>query len=78
MITLQDTLHSPKVAVVNESFAEKFFKGENPIGKHFGIDDITHAGDNEIVGVATNMRYVTYDLNKPARPMFFLPSSPCL
>jgi predicted permease len=74
-ITAQDTLSSPKVAVVNEAFAEKFFKGQNPIGKHFGIDDITHAGDNEIVGVAATMRYITYDLNQPARPMFFLPSS---
>ena len=63
------------MAVVNEAFAEKFFKGENPIGKHFGIDDITHSGDNEIVGVAANMRYITYDLKSPARAMFFLPSS---
>jgi predicted permease len=74
-ISTQDTLNSPKVAVVNEAFAQKFFKGQNPIGKHFGIDDITHSGDNEIVGVAANMRYITYNLNKPAQPMFFLPSS---
>ena len=74
-ITAQDTLSSPRIAVVNEAFAAKFFKGENPIGKHFGIDDITHAGDNEIVGVAANMRYVTFDLNGTARPMFFLPST---
>ncbi|MGB6686700.1 MAG: FtsX-like permease family protein, partial [Terracidiphilus sp.] len=74
-ITAQDAPNSPRVAVVNEAFAEKFFKGENPIGKHFGIDDITHAGDNEIVGVAANMRYITYNLKDPARPMFFLPSS---
>lgn len=74
-ITEQDTANSPKVAVVNEAFAQKFFKGENPIGKHFGIDDIAHAGDFEVVGVAANMRYITYDLKSPARPMFFLPSS---
>jgi predicted permease len=74
-ITEQDTANSPKVAVVNEAFAQMFFKGENPIGKHFGIDDISHAGDFEIVGVAANMRYTTYNLKRPARPMFFLPSS---
>ncbi|HEY2467313.1 MAG TPA: ABC transporter permease [Terracidiphilus sp.] len=74
-VTDQDTANSPKVAVVNEAFAQRFFKGQNPIGKHFGIDDISHAGDFEIVGVAANMRYITYDLKSPARPMFFLPSS---
>jgi len=74
-ITEQDTANSPRVAVVNEAFARKFFKGENPIGKHFGIDDIGHAGDFEIVGVAADMRYITYDFKKPDRPMFFLPSS---
>jgi putative ABC transport system permease protein len=74
-ITGQDTANSTKVAVVNEAFAQKFFKGENPIGRHFGIDDITHAGDFEIVGVAANMRYITYDLKNSDRPMFFLPSS---
>jgi predicted permease len=74
-ITEQDSANSPKVAVVNEAFAQKFFKGENPIGRHFGIDDISHAGDFEIVGVAANMRYITYDFKSPARPMFFLPSS---
>jgi predicted permease len=74
-ITEQDMVNSPKVAVVNEAFAGKFFKGENPIGQHFGVDDMTHAGDFEVVGVTANMRYVTYDLKKPDRPMFFLPSS---
>lgn len=75
-ITDQDTANSPKVAVINQAFAQKFFKNQNPIGKHFGIDDISHAGDFEIIGVAADMRYVTYfDLNNVARPMFFLPST---
>ncbi len=74
-ITEQDLANSPKIAVINEAFAQKFFKGENPIGKHFGIDEISHAGDFEVVGVAANMRYITYNLKDPARPMFFLPSS---
>ncbi len=74
-ITEQDTANSPKVAVVNEAFVQKFFKGENPIGRHFGIDDITHAGDFEIVGVAADMHYISFDLKNSDRPMFFLPSS---
>ena len=73
-INEHDALASPQIAVVNDAFAQKFFKGENPIGKHFGRDEISHAGDYEIVGVAADMRYLTYDLNKPDRAMFFLPA----
>ena len=35
-IAEQDTPTSTHVAVVNETFAKKFFPGEDPIGKHFG------------------------------------------
>ena len=73
-ITEQDTANSPLVAVVNEAFAKKFFKGENPIGKRFGMDEMSHAGDYEVVGVAADMRYLTYNLKDPDREMFFLPA----
>ncbi len=73
-ITEQDTATSPLVAVVSEAFAQKFFKGERPIGKHFGLNEMSHAGDYEVVGVAADMRYITYNFKDPARPMFFLPS----
>jgi predicted permease len=72
-ITEQDTEATPKVAVVNEAFAKKFFKGENPIGRHFGENEMSHAGDYEIVGVAKDMRYMIYNLHQPPKAMFFLP-----
>jgi predicted permease len=74
-ITDQDTATSPLVAVVNEAFAKRFLKGEDPIGKHFGINEMAHAGDYEVVGVAADMRYVTYGYKDSNRPMFFLPAS---
>jgi predicted permease len=73
-ITDKDTATSPLVAVVNEAFAQKFFKGENPIGKHFGMNEMTHAGDYEVVGVAADMRYLNYGFKEPDRVMFFLPA----
>ena len=73
-ITEQDTATSTQVAVVNEAFAKKFFKGENPIGQHFGLNEMSHAGDYEVVGVAADMRYLTYDFKEPDREMFFLPA----
>jgi len=69
----RDTANSPLVAVVNEAFVQTFLKGENPIGKRFGTNEMTHAGDYEIVGVAVDMRYNNYGYKDPDRPMFFLP-----
>jgi MacB-like periplasmic core domain len=72
-ITEQDTAASPLISIVNEAFAQKFFKGENPIRKRFGIGEMSHAGDYEVVGVAADMRYLI-NSRDPARPMFFLPA----
>lgn len=69
----RDTENSPQVAVVNEAFAKQYLKGENPIGKRFGADEMIHAGDYEIVGVAADMRYLNYGYKDPDRPMYFLP-----
>jgi len=66
-----DTATSQKVAVVNEAFARKFFPNEDAIGKHFGKDEQSHAGDYEIVGVARDAKY--QDASRPARQMFFVP-----
>jgi predicted permease len=68
-----DTENSPLVAVVNEAFAQKYLKGENPIGKRFGANEMIHAGDFEIVGVAADMRYLNSGYKDPDRPMYFLP-----
>ncbi|HMG03565.1 MAG TPA: ABC transporter permease [Edaphobacter sp.] len=74
-ITEDDTATTRKVAVVNEAFAKKFFKNQNPIGQHFGPDKIKYAGTLEIVGVVRDMRYMTYDYKDPIRPMFWIPET---
>jgi predicted permease len=74
-ITEEDTASSRQVAVINEAFAKKFFKGENPLGKHFGEVEMKHAGDYEVVGVAADVRYVSWDMEKPISPMFFRPET---
>jgi predicted permease len=69
-ITDQDTATSQRVAVVNQSFAKKFFKDESAIGKHFGDLGAKYAGNFEIVGVTEDTQY-----RQPTRkipPMFFL------
>ena len=74
-ISEQDTAASMRVAVINEAFARKFFKNEDPIGKHFGQHEIGSERDYEIVGIAKDARYVTFQLDKPVGPFFFLPEA---
>jgi predicted permease len=69
----QDSDTATHVAVVNEAFVRKFFRGEDPIGKHFGRTTPEASRQFEIVGVAKDARYFSYDLGKPPRAFFFLP-----
>jgi len=74
-INEDDTDATRKVAVINEAFAKKFFKGENPIGQHFGPDKIKYSATYEIVGVIRDIRYMTYDYKEAVRPMFWVPEA---
>ncbi len=74
-ISDHDTATSRHVAVVNEAFARKFFKQEDPIGKYFGRHEMGAARQHEIVGVAKDARYLTYDLDRPVGAFFFLPEA---
>jgi predicted permease len=72
-ITEQDTASTRNVAVVNQAFAKKFFKDEDPIGKHFGDLDQKYSANFEIVGVTEDTQY-----RSPTRkiaPTFFLAAS---
>jgi predicted permease len=71
-ISTVDTADSRKVAVVSEAFARKYFRGEDPIGKHFGrTPDASR--EFEVVGVAKDARYLTRSLGQATGPVFFLP-----
>jgi hypothetical protein len=74
-ITAQDTPTSRHVAVVNQAFARKFFKEEDPIGKYFGRRENRSSRLYEIVGVARDARYLTSKLAKPVDPLYFLPEA---
>lgn len=74
-ITEADTAATRNVAVINEAFAKKFFKDQNPIGQHFGPDKIKYSSTYEIVGVVNDIRYMTGDYKDPIRPMFWVPEA---
>ena len=54
----QDDTKSPKVVVVNQTFANKFFPNENAVGKRFTFD--TKKPDElEIVGICKDAKYTS-------------------
>ncbi|HEU4509140.1 MAG TPA: ABC transporter permease [Pyrinomonadaceae bacterium] len=56
-IDMRDTVSAPRVAVVNATFAERYFKDQNPIGRTFTFDDETDDGAPlEIVGVVADIK----------------------
>jgi predicted permease len=71
VISDRDTPTSPAVAVVSEAFAKKYFPKEDPLGKHFGLDKASNAGNYEIVGVVADAKY--QNARAPVHPFFFLP-----
>ncbi|HKW99046.1 MAG TPA: ABC transporter permease [Bryobacteraceae bacterium] len=50
-----DTERAPRVAVVNRVFAERFFPGQNPVGRYVRLD-IDAPDWSQIVGVAGNIK----------------------
>ena len=72
-ISDQDTATSRNVAVVNQNFARKFFKDDDPIGKHFGDLNRKYSGAFEIVGVTEDTQYGGARSKIP--PTFFLSSA---
>lgn len=56
-IGIRDTASSSRVAVINSTFAERYFKDQNPIGRQFTFDDETDNGAPlEIIGVIGDIK----------------------
>jgi predicted permease len=73
-ISTRDTASSPKVAIVSETFARKFFGNADPIGQRFGRT-AGASREFEIIGIARDARYFARALDEPAMPIFFLPEA---
>jgi predicted permease len=65
----EDTASTGSVAVVNETFAKRFFPDQDPIGKHFGLDMPEYNTAYEIVGIVRDAKYT--NPGRPAHPMVF-------
>jgi predicted permease len=71
----EDRLGAPETAIVNESFARKYFGGANPIGRTFQID--MPPGEPRprygIVGYVKDTKYT--DLKEPFTPIAYFPAA---
>jgi predicted permease len=66
----RDTKDSPKVAIVNETMARRFWPGQDIAGKTIRLDG-PEGPVYEVVGVAKDGKYRT--LGEEPRPYFYLP-----
>ena len=63
-----DRADTTRVAVVNQAFVDRYFPGEEPIGRRFRFGG---AQIHEIVGIAADMRY--RKVESAADPTFYIP-----
>ena len=72
-----DNMSAPQVMIVNRAFAQRFFHGENPIGKRIrpmaGNGSRDSLPFRQIVAVVGNMRYSAEQLEM--KPVIYLPAS---
>ena len=68
--TIADTTGAPRVAIVNEAFAQKFKLGREAVGKRMAVGGNTNL-DIEIVGLVQNAKYSQVKQQVP--PIYFLP-----
>jgi putative ABC transport system permease protein len=66
--TDQDNAQAPRVVVVNEAFARRFWPNENPIGKHVVVG---RAPTAEVVGVSVGVK--NYGLAADSQTQIYLP-----
>jgi predicted permease len=67
--TTQDRLETPRVCIVNQTMAERFWPGQNPVGRHVG----TWERQWTIAGVVKDIKY--HSLSEQPEPFLYVPFS---
>ena len=66
-ISDRDIAGSPTVVVVNQTLVDRYFRGQNPIGKRLEIGFSTPPNWREIVGVVADVRTTGLDQDTPVQ-----------
>jgi putative ABC transport system permease protein len=69
----RDTVGTPKVAIVNEVFAKRFYGGSLPVGHTFRVEGQAGEQDRvyQVIGLVRNTKY--YELREDFIPIAFFP-----
>jgi len=63
--TANDDLKAPKVAIVNQAFAQRYLPAGNPIGQRFSLD-FARPDEIEIIGVVKDAKYTSQREESPS------------
>jgi putative ABC transport system permease protein len=70
--TAQDTTTTPRVVVISETMARRYWPGQDPIGKRIGTGRIQRPEDwTQVIGVVKDVRQ--FELAADVRPQMYLP-----
>ena len=69
--TEQDRDNTPRVIVINEALARRYWPNEEPVEKRLGFDDSSKQVWREIVGVVGNVKHQSLDAE--AKPEVYFP-----
>jgi predicted permease len=70
----QDGIKGAPTIIINQAFAKKYFRGENPLGRHMQVrlgDDVFESPVREVVGVVGDSKLMK--LTAAADPQYYLP-----
>ena len=67
---VQDNENAPRVVIVNETFARRFWPGQDPLGKQFRLRGV-ELQPVQIIGVAQDGKYA--NLGEEAKPFVYRP-----
>jgi putative ABC transport system permease protein len=70
-IDATDGADTPAVIVVNQRFANRFWPGENPIGRRIRFDTTAHAPWRTVIGVVADVNQFWFQ--REPRPVVFVP-----
>ena len=71
LFTDQEAAEMRHVVVINETFARKYFPGEDPLGKRVAIDMKDDNPPDEIIGIVGDSKQMSLD--DEVRPMSYWP-----
>ena len=55
----RDSDHSPRVIVINEAMAKRYWPNEDPVGKRIAIGESSKESWREIIGIVKNVRHAS-------------------